>query len=98
MLVVTADNFHMFADRAEQAALLLPLFAPAAELAFEVRLVLAAVVVIVAVELAHVSVAPAAVVRVFVTERSDQSRVPARLVLRYSSRAHGLSERSPNGR
>src|SRR4029077_20557751 len=64
MFVVAADNFHMFADGAEQAALLLPLFAPAAELAFEARLVLAAVVVIVAVKLAKVSVAPAAIVRV----------------------------------
>ena len=64
MLVVLADDFHMLADLAEQAALLLPLLAPAAEVVFELRLMLAAIVVIVAVEIADVAVAPAAVMRV----------------------------------
>src|SRR4051812_585090 len=64
MLVVAADDFHMFPDLAEKSALLLPPVAPAAEVVLEARLVLAAIVVIVAVELAHVAVAPAAVVRI----------------------------------
>ena len=83
MLVVVADDFHMLADLAEQAALLLPPFAPAAEVALEARLVLAAIVVIVAVELAHVAVAPAAVVRDPRGASDRTSReVPARLVRR----------------
>ena len=83
MLVVVADDFHMLADLAEQAALLLAAFAPAAEVAFETRLVLAAVVVIVAVELVDVALAPAVVVRVLVARPVRAVGVPARLVLRY---------------
>src|SRR5574338_738374 len=50
MLAVVADHFHMLADLAEDAALLLPALAPPAELAFEPSLVLAPIFVIVAVE------------------------------------------------
>src|SRR5437764_14876089 len=64
MLVVAADDFHMLADLVEQAALLHPPLAPAGEIAFEPRLVLAAILVIVAVELAHVPLPPRMVVRV----------------------------------
>ena len=59
MLLVVADDFHMLADLAEQAALLHAAFAPAAEVVFEARLVLAAIVVIVAVELVDLAPAPA---------------------------------------
>ena len=48
----------MLADLAEQAALLHPPFAPRAEVVFEARLVLPAIVVIVAVELIDVPLAP----------------------------------------
>ena len=55
--------------------------APAAEVAFEPRLVLAAIVVIVAVELAHVPLrARSGNAGLSWRERSDWSRVPARLV------------------
>ena len=50
MLVVAADDFHMLADLAEHPALRLPPFAPAAEIVLEVRLLLAAIIVIVAIE------------------------------------------------
>src|SRR5437016_3124025 len=64
MLVVVADHFHVLADLAEQLPLLLPALAPAAEVAFELRLMLAAIIVIVAVELAQVPLAHGAIVRV----------------------------------
>ena len=78
MLVVAADDFHMLADLAEQAALLLPPFAPAAELALEPRLVLAAIVVIIAVEVAHVSMPPRMVVRIMSRLRSGDPPKPVR--------------------
>src|SRR6185369_11150805 len=64
MLVVIPDDFHVPTDLSEQSAFLLPAFAPSAEVAFELRLMLPAIVVIVVVEFAHVAVAPAAIVRV----------------------------------
>jgi hypothetical protein len=64
MLVVIADDFHMLADAAEHRALLHAPFAPAAEIAFEPRLVLAAIVVIVAVELVDLPLPPRMVMRV----------------------------------
>src|SRR3954452_10525034 len=64
MLIIVAKNFHMFTDLAEQAALLLPAFAPAAEIAFELRLMLAPIILVIAVELTHLPIAPAAVMRI----------------------------------
>src|SRR5262249_43283063 len=58
MLLVVTDHFHMLADLAEQAAFLHALFAPAAKLAFEPRLILAMIVVIVAVELVELALPP----------------------------------------
>ena len=62
MIIVLTDDFHMLADLAEQAALVLPLLAPAGEVVFETRLVLAAIVVIVAVEARDLTIAPAAII------------------------------------
>src|SRR5437868_2519708 len=67
MLVVVADYIHMLADLAEQAALGLAALAPAAEVAFELRLTFATVIVIVAVELAQLPVAPRSVMGVVLT-------------------------------
>src|SRR6185503_2676434 len=64
MLAVASDHGHMLADLTEKPALVLPLLAPASEVVLELRLMLAAEVVIVAVELAHVAVAPARIMRV----------------------------------
>src|SRR5690348_5414579 len=64
MLVVASDHLHVLMHLAQHAALVLPFLSPAAEIAFELRLVLAPIVVIVAVELAHVAVAPAMIMRV----------------------------------
>src|SRR4051794_11262613 len=66
MLVILADHFHMLADLAQQPAFLLAAFAPAAEIALELRLPLAAIIVIVPIEFAELAIAPGAVVRVFV--------------------------------
>src|SRR5438128_5351114 len=64
MLVIVADDLHMLADLSQQTALLLPPLAPAAEVTLEPRLVLPAVFIIVAVQIAHVPLSPAMVVRV----------------------------------
>src|SRR5438874_3864630 len=64
MLIVRTDDLHMLTDLAEQLPLQLPALAPAAEVAFELHLMLAAIIVIVAVELAQVPVAHGAIVRV----------------------------------
>src|SRR3954467_754890 len=66
MLIVIADHFHMLADAAEHAALLLPPLAPAAKVAFEPRPVLGTIVVIVAVKLGHVPLPPRIIMRVLV--------------------------------
>src|SRR5687767_2335984 len=49
MLSVVPDDFHMLADLAEHLALALTALAPAAEVVLELRLMLAAVLVIIAV-------------------------------------------------
>src|SRR5579884_2717125 len=67
MFVVVADNFHVLADLAEHPALLLAALAPAGEVVLEPRLVLTPVVIIVAVELAHVPLAPRVIVRILVS-------------------------------
>jgi hypothetical protein len=64
MLVVVTDDFHLLANLAEQSALLLPPLAPAAEIALELRLMFAAIVIIIAIELAHLALAPTAIMRV----------------------------------
>src|SRR5438105_13956243 len=64
MLVVVADDFHMLADLTEQAPLLLAPLAPAAKIAFEARLMFAAIILIVAIDVAEVPLAPATIVRV----------------------------------
>src|SRR5690242_20192719 len=66
MFIVTADDLHMLADLAEQPALLLAALAPAAEVVFELRLPFGAIGVIVAVEVAEMTVAPGPVMGVFV--------------------------------
>src|SRR5438067_2335337 len=76
MAVVIADDLHMLAHLAEHAALVHPPLAPAAEVAFEARLVLAAIVVIVAVELAHMALAPRLVMRVLVARPVGPVRCP----------------------
>ena len=52
MFVVATDHFHVLTDMAKQAALAVPLLTPAGEVIFEARLVLAAVIVIITVEVA----------------------------------------------
>src|SRR6185437_6615070 len=64
VLVVAAGDFHMLADSSEQVALTQPALAPGAEVVFEVQLMLAPIFVIILVEIAHVAVAPASVVRI----------------------------------
>jgi len=76
MLVVVADDFHMLSDPAEQAALLHPLLAPAAEVTFEARLVLAPIVVIVAVEVVDVPLPQGLVMRIVAPRRWARMRTP----------------------
>src|SRR4051812_42928853 len=64
VLVIAADDFHMLADLAEQAALLCPAFAPAGEIVLEPRLVFAAIVVVVAVELVEMAPAKLMIMRI----------------------------------
>src|SRR5688500_5640483 len=64
MLAVVADDLHMLADLAEHLAFALAAFAPAAEVVLELRLMLAAILLIVAVELVELPLAPLLVVRV----------------------------------
>ena len=58
MLIVAPDHFHMLADLVEQPALILPALAPAAEVVLEARLVLAAILVIVAVQVLNLTLPP----------------------------------------
>src|SRR5204862_5904114 len=61
---VIADNFHMLADLPKKSALLLSAATPLPEVFFEPRLVLAAIVIVVPVELVHLAFAPGMIVRV----------------------------------
>ena len=64
MRAVRTDHFHMLGDAAHMLALGLALLPPAAELLLELRLMLAAIFVIVAVELVDPLLAPLAVMPV----------------------------------
>ena len=64
LFLVRSNHAHMFTDLAEQLPLSLTLAAPVAEVAFEAVLVLAAIVVIVAIELVELALPPFAIVRV----------------------------------
>src|SRR3954464_12683546 len=70
VLAVRAEHFHMLADLAEQAALLLALATPVGEVVLELRLMLAAEIVIVAVELVDVPPAKLAIMTVVEAARS----------------------------
>src|SRR5437764_3886536 len=89
MLVVAADDFHMLADLVEQAALLHPPLAPAGEIALEPRLVLAAILVIVAIEIAHVPLPPRIIVRVVVAALLALAPAAAALILLPTEAAGG---------
>ena len=64
MAAVGADHLHMLVDLAERLALALALRTPAAELLLELRLMLAAIFVIVAVEIVDLAPPPFRIMRI----------------------------------
>src|SRR3954451_23146701 len=64
MASVGADHLHMLGDPAQRLALALPFLAPAAKLGLELRLMLAAIFVIIAVQILDLAPPPFRIMRV----------------------------------
>src|SRR3954469_11838184 len=90
MAAVRSDHLHMLGDPAERLALVLPLRAPAAEIGLELRLVLAAIFVIVAVEILDLAPPPFRIMRVVLAAARTALLAHDRGVARPAARAVAL--------